>query len=199
MTDTELEAIRKRYDPTNNNHRDVGKCTLLDFKALLAYIDRLHTEYVCPVCGVTKQKSEAGDADIELIALRKERDELSAEVERLKETFEQCSFCETWKTISSENQERFNALTVRAEKAEAELKALKDADRWISVDERLPSHAPYGEPIEYNVKIKGAIRATTLCYSKQNGWYEWDGDGVRHKYVVTHWRPLPPNDKEGER
>lgn len=61
---------------------------------------------------------------------------------------------------------------------------------WIPVEERLPE-VPEGLADEYcpefNVKIKGAERTTTLKYSWDGTWFDDNGN----VYNVIAWQPLP--------
>jgi|ERR1035437_2114065 hypothetical protein len=65
----------------------------------------------------------------------------------------------------------------RIEKLEAELAALREAERWIPVSERLPEE---GQTVIVYISGKGI---STPTY--QVGW-KWCYE------TPTHWRPLPP-------
>jgi len=78
--------------------------------------------------------------------------------------------------------------------------ALREANRWIPVEERLPAtfKNELGEPVEFNVMLPSATEATTLCFDGFQ-WFEmnWTGMKAGSYYSVTHWRPLPEPPKEG--
>jgi hypothetical protein len=86
------------------------------------------------------------------------------------------------------------------ESLQLDLAALREADRWISVEERLPGefHNENGEPIEFNVMLSSAKVATTLCFDGSQ-WFDFDWKKMRVSgyYTVTHWKPLPQPPKEG--
>ena len=68
-------------------------------------------------------------------------------------------------------------------------------NKWIPVSERLPYTITneYGELIEYNVMIKGAIYPTTLNYIGEGEWREIGTsmhEGIT-TYEVIAWQPLP--------
>lgn len=65
-------------------------------------------------------------------------------------------------------------------------------DGWIPVDDGLPeiNRTPEedDECPEFNVTIRGAVRATTLKYSPADStWFDDNG----YVYDVIAWRPLP--------
>lgn len=72
---------------------------------------------------------------------------------------------------------------------------------WIPVSERLPDKRQYedGEPIEYNIMIKGATASTTGCINQQGTWGEmcWaKASFYPYKNEVIAWMPLPESYKE---
>ena len=117
----------------------------------------------------------------------------------------------TWESLKIDNMEmakeyifyiwsRMDAL--RAELAdrleqlklvEAELDRMKDANRWFSVEERLPEDfQPNGETKDdYEVMTAGGFVVSPCYYSELNFWcfcYNSEYVGVDK---VTHWRPMP--------
>jgi len=46
MTDKELQEIKARYTEGNTQYRDVGKCTVSDFKRLFKEIEQLQSENI---------------------------------------------------------------------------------------------------------------------------------------------------------
>ena len=71
-----------------------------------------------------------------------------------------------------------------------EIERLKEQNRWIPVEERLPE-VPEGTEDDYcpefNVMIKGAVQATTLNFAPDGTWFDDFGQG----YSVIAWMPLP--------
>jgi hypothetical protein len=78
------------------------------------------------------------------------------------------------------------------EKAERE----KHPNGWIPVSEGLPEERQYedGEPIEYNIMLKGAVTPTTGCLNNNDIWGEmcW-AKATFYKFPVPviAWQPLP--------
>ena len=70
---------------------------------------------------------------------------------------------------------------------------------WIRVKDGLPKEwqRENGEPIEFNVMLRGAKEATTLCFNGSQ-WFEFDWKNMKvvGYYTVTHWMPLPEPPKE---
>lgn len=95
------------------------------------------------------------------------------------------------------------SLTARAEQAERELAELRDADRWISCEERLPDSGQV-------VNIRKTTNPDKARYCPEENWYspwkliEWpipeaeEGTFVRNASAVTEWRPLPQPPQKGE-
>jgi len=76
-------------------------------------------------------------------------------------------------------------LETRAEAAEAELAAMKEAERWIPVGERLPNLRCF---VLFVAEYFGE---KTLFHGARykDGWYSVGS--VECHCDVTHWRPLP--------
>jgi hypothetical protein len=76
----------------------------------------------------------------------------------------------------------------------AELAALKAAQEWISVDDRLPET---GIVLAFGM-LDGDTEPsvwTAICYADVNIWVD---DYKRSKIIVTHWRPLPVPPQEAD-
>ena len=70
-----------------------------------------------------------------------------------------------------------------------ELKELKEANRWISVKERLPE--PY-----VDVLVTGTIKSEPyVSFRTENRWF---GDDNLNCNRVTHWKPLSQKPEESE-
>lgn len=72
-------------------------------------------------------------------------------------------------------------------------------NKWIPCKDRLPNmtesqknHSRIGEPVEFNVMIKGADNPTTLEYTADGFWI----DESFSTYIVVAWQPLPEPYKE---
>ena len=82
------------------------------------------------------------------------------------------------------------------ESLEKENAALREAQRWIPVGERLPKICPslQDDPEwalvvrDGEVEIEATYRTERLA---ENGW-RWDGYNEEQSLDVTHWVPLPP-------
>lgn len=72
-----------------------------------------------------------------------------------------------------------------------ELKARREADRWIPVSERLPDE--YGNYLVFT--SDNDIDIGTINPRTENGWSLCDANGfywARQKGIeITHWKPLP--------
>ena len=97
---------------------------------------------------------------------------------------------------------RFNAPFQREDvKAlDAAMEQLKK-DRWISVDERLPSREGLMEDeTEYVlVRVKHDCDdgySESICGYTKDGWSDWDNYGDVRARDITHWKPL--DEKWGE-
>jgi len=83
----------------------------------------------------------------------------------------------------------------RIKELEAELKRLKEANRWIPVAERLPDD---GVPVLVtylgycdNNPYSDGVAVWKIENNGYNGGWEWELDGDEVKVQITHWRPLP--------
>lgn len=65
-------------------------------------------------------------------------------------------------------------------------------NRWISVEEKLPTVDPRYGDIDVLVHMDDGFIATAT-YDKNNGWELWAESGE-----VTHWQPLPGPPKGSE-
>jgi hypothetical protein len=107
-------------------------------------------------------------------------DILQAEIERLRESL-----------IRTDNENcRVSQLRVesvqREQQKNREIKRLKKASKWISVDERLPEHS--SDVLFFSAEI-GSVEA---------GFFDgaYFGDAVSEPVMdVTHWQPLPEPPK----
>jgi len=95
-----------------------------------------------------------------------------------------------------------DALRAEVEELRAELDRMKDANRWFSVEERLPEDfQPNGETKDdYEVMTAGGFVVSPCYYSELNFWcfcYNSEYVGVDK---VTHWRPMPapPEASDGD-
>jgi len=106
--------------------------------------------------------------------------------------------CDAWE----KTQDALDTLVNQFHKDCSKCNALKDAQRWIPVTERLPDkwRNNRGEPIEFNVMLPDAIEATTLCFNGSQWFaFDWKNMKVLEYYDVVRWQPLPaPPEKEGE-
>ena len=75
--------------------------------------------------------------------------------------------------------------TLEAELATIRPKA-EAAERWFSVEERLPDHGGYVLALIGNEERAMAL---VLWAEMDEGWFDVDGNEVES---VTHWRGLPP-------
>ena len=73
----------------------------------------------------------------------------------------------------------------RADAAEAEVKRLREASRWIPVTEKLPDHQ---DPV-----IVFNRDGVNICFLVRSYWMHAN-DGL-FVHDVTHWRPLPEGPK----
>jgi len=103
-------------------------------------------------------------------------------------------------TKANENVDNLHA---EIKELEAELAALREANRWIPVSERLPEFASTEVEVAYRAHDQKRYRHGYACYFKDMGWcregYDWMAD---YGYVVEYWRPkredLPePPEVEG--
>ena len=94
----------------------------------------------------------------------------------------------------SERIQRLVDWHVRAERAEAELAALREKTRWIPVSERLPEA---GKPVailwHYDADKSNAFMGVSKKFEDENSILTDDGD---FDNIVTHWMPLPEPTKE---
>jgi hypothetical protein len=119
----------------------------------------------------------------------------NSELKRLRAQVEALQVAEV--TQIARNLEVMRALE-RAERAEAELAALRERERWIPVEERLPEVDGMASD---HVLILGEMGGVTIAsyvpetwrvddYVYTPGWYL-----PNHAFpivsTVTHWRPLP--------
>lgn len=77
----------------------------------------------------------------------------------------------------------------------AEVAALREADRWIPVTERLPKR---GESVlTYTNRVNTKIRENYrwITFPKTGGGRE---EWIYEDELVTHWKPLPSAPQEGE-
>ena len=92
---------------------------------------------------------------------------------------------EPYAVIECETEEDFNYIKQRLE-----------STRWIPVEERLPEVPEETEDDycpEFNVMIKGAVKATALKFAPDGTWF----DDFGQVYSVIAWMPLPePYRKE---
>lgn len=86
------------------------------------------------------------------------------------------------------------------EAVQAAIEQLKK-DRWISVDERLPSREGLmDDETEYVlVRVKHDCDdgySESICGYTKDGWSDWDNYGDVRARDITHWKPL--DEKWGE-
>lgn len=91
---------------------------------------------------------------------------------------------------------RFNAL-LRKEDVKAIIAAVEQLkkERWISVNDRLPSREELLEDeTEYVlVKLKHDFDdgySESICGYTKDGWSDWDNYGDVRARDITHWKPL---------
>lgn len=88
-----------------------------------------------------------------------------------------------------------------------ELRTLREQNRWIPVEERLPDKEwiafgeETGEELEVLAKVEYARVACALYYDGHDGFYDYGIGEEKIYYPVTHWRPMPdlPEGKAGRR
>lgn len=112
--------------------------------------------------------------------------------EKLKKYEDICIYPEKLKEISGLFLEKCQEVN----RLKAELETQNE--RWIPCSERLPEvqkGIDDDECPEFNVVIKGAIKATTLRCSSDGQWFDEFGN----VYPVIAWQPLPePYQQKGE-
>ncbi len=87
------------------------------------------------------------------------------------------SLSEKWNTRPEEDR-----LNARIKELEAELAVLKEANRWISVEEGLPDELTLCFVVGNNtIVVPGYVNDLT--------WRNADGRAI--PFIVTHYRPLP--------
>ena len=80
---------------------------------------------------------------------------------------------------------------------EAELAKLREKNRWIPVEERMPDEeyaaalAQGDEDVMVIAMIRGGDVATALRYDGDIGVFFTVDDGEFIVYTVTHWKPMP--------
>ena len=91
---------------------------------------------------------------------------------------------------------RYNALLQRED-----VKALDEAieqlkkERWISVNDRLPSREGLMDDETEYVLVRIKLYACdgyseSICGYTKDGWSEWDNYGDVRARDITHWKPL---------
>ena len=91
---------------------------------------------------------------------------------------------------------------------EAELAKLREENRFIPVEERLPDQELEAEPKDADGKpllggyeciaqIEGAKRPTALWYCRIDGEGAWTDESGENFYRVTHWKPMPKGPEVG--
>ena len=94
--------------------------------------------------------------------------------------------------LEKENADWLKAIAfLRQTKADltAENEALREANRWIPVSERLPENTNL-------VIIFDRFRKLGQYISSTNGWYDEDSNLEFPNENVTHWQPLPAKPKD---
>ena len=87
-------------------------------------------------------------------------------------------------------------------KLREKLKQLREEQRWIPAEERLPDQELEAEPKDADGKpllggyeciaqIEGAKRPTALWYCHIDGEGVWTDESGENFYRVTHWKPMP--------
>lgn len=67
---------------------------------------------------------------------------------------------------------------------------------WISVEERLPKHREFVLISGYSsVDRENRVVTMSRIWKYRNGRYSWDNDYIQ----PTHWLPIPPIKKGGEK
>lgn len=81
-----------------------------------------------------------------------------------------------------------------AEALDAAIEQLKK-ERWISVNDRLPSREGLMDDETEYVLVRIKLYACdgyseSICGYTKDGWSEWDSFGIVRPEEITHWKPL---------
>ena len=72
-----------------------------------------------------------------------------------------------------------------------ELKARREADRWIPVSERLPDNDDF-------VLVCDNLEMFVAWFSEEHGWCSFDGNFDENTPIIA-WKPLPEPYKENDK
>ena len=200
---SELSSIGKIKQALDLAVKAETGCTLTHFEAieLLGHIKALEEDY----CLTNETIKPDGNLGISFNEFMEKSQALYDEMKKRAEAAEKER--DEWRRLSAENKfagmewmERADGYLARAEAAEAKVKELEAASRWIPVSERLPEKDTMEQWEMYECKLNryGEILIAPLWFVCGN-WYCHYNQFCYDEFV-TDWRPIqPPRPEEGIR